>query len=302
MQQKRINTLALGCLQKYPPKGRPRGTCRKAGQGGAAPAPEILSPEAKAAIPAVAPVDMTALKTILERMPGLLDSDAPQGNSDLFWLPDLEDADARLAKDIRRAERLRGYAEEYTRTVQELQRAIEATGSLNQEQARQHLNALNLHTELLVAQQRDKYASEAAARKNQVEAAKDRAEIARYDAEAEKHRRSAIPKPPAPPPPKPPQPPPPVDEATLKRQVASRRRQNDIAIELDEARDKAAAQERKIADAIKRCTEIYHDLDMREGDKRNRIQAVLDAYNLTASVLPVAIEDLMIREYEEVNS
>jgi len=300
---KRINTLALTCLEKHAPKARPRGKCRKAGQGGAMPPPEILPPVAKAAIPSVDPVDMTALKKLLERMPGLLDPDAPEGNSDLFWLPDREDADSRLANNIKGAQRLRGYVEEYTRTVQELQRAIEATGSLNQEQARQHLSALHLHAELLIAQQRDKYASEAAARKNQVEAAKDKAEIARYDAEAEKHRQSAIPRPVVVvSPPTPPEPPREVDEATRKRQEASRRRQADIAIHLDEFSDRAAAEQEKIANAVNLSAEIYCNINKSEGEKRSRIQRVLDTYKLDLSSLPSGMQEFMGRGNQEVDS
>ncbi|MFI5093741.1 MAG: hypothetical protein ACHQIK_09890 [Candidatus Acidiferrales bacterium] len=302
--------LALAFLEKYEPKGRQEPKERqKAGDGPASsdsgnvsqalvrPVPqEIISPQANPIalpmpnIPAMKPIDVAPLEASLKEMFELLDLNEPEGMFDtIFSRPD-----HRIEKKTERALRLAQYRAALTTIIAESRRAIEEVSALNNARSRQYLDMLMLAADVLEAQARLNYAVAAAARQDAVAEAKAKFEIAGYVADAEKARLSALP--PAPPPPAPT----PVDEATRKREEARRSRREEIDQHLEEQEERAAASEESVARVKTRCIETYRNLTMRDGEKRARIMRVLDEYNLDCSILPVAIEDLITRGYEEV--
>ncbi|MBZ5545578.1 MAG: hypothetical protein LAO07_18190 [Acidobacteriia bacterium] len=236
---------------------------------------------------ALALPDLTRLERQIRDAADTLDLSLPEGFLDRwFGRPN-----HRIAVKTERGELLAGYISACSAILEEARKAMETEGALQRAKHQIYIERLVAQRTAMQEYYKLELARRQVLRQDAVEDAKAKFEVEQYAANAEITRRSALPPAPITPP---------VDEATRKREATRRSRQEQIDMHLEEQEEWAAASEESVARARTRCIEIYCELNARDGDKRARIQRVLDHYNLDASILPVAIEELMIRAYEEV--
>ena len=105
--------------------------------------------------------------------------------------------------------------------------------------------------------------------------------------------------PPSPPPSRLAPPAPVIDEATRARQEARRKAEQAAAMDLDAVEVAADAATDKVTRAISKCIAIFQNVDMRVGEKRARIQGLLDSFGFKYDILPSGIRELMEEGYDE---
>ncbi len=335
-QQPPRSNRALAFLDKYEPKGRKeKADCQKTGSEPkkAAPTPEKVAPEKPApkpeiippapkqvarpektetklmpstmAVPTIKlprlpePADITPrLDGVLRRYEQLIETaletfnvDEPEGFVDTYLVTRMGH---RVAVKIERSGQVLQLFENFQQILANADAADEKIRALNRRQMGEYAERLKVVRATIEEWNSVQYAAAAAARREAVDAAKAEALIETYKAQAAKARQSALPPPPQ-------VLLPPRDLAAERREEARRKRWETLDLGLDEKEDHASAAEEEVMRAKARCIAIYRDVAMREGEKRARIQKVLDEFGFDWSILPVAIEDLMIRGYEEVS-
>lgn len=227
-------------------------------------------------MPDIPSIDLGPIEASFRQMSEVLDLAKTEGVLDrLFDRPD-----HRIAVKTERALRLAEYRAALTCNIGETRKAIEEMCAVNRAR-------FALAAEAYTAEERFNHARNAAARQDPIDAAKAKAEIAKYLAEAELARRSALPPPPTPPEP------PAVDEATRKREEARRMRRDKLDLAREERAERADAAQQLVADAKASCEAIYHDKNALAGEQRERIRKVLDSYGFDSSILPPRLQELM---------
>lgn len=136
-------------------------------------------------------------------------------------------------------------------------------------------------------------------REDAIEDAKASEIIADHEAKTREHGLRGRPSPPPLPPPPPPPAPAPVDEAIRRRQEAQQKAKEKFAVELDAFDVAADAAEEKVTRCKAKCNGIYQNLDMRAGEKRARIQDVLDSFGFAYDILPISAQELMEDGFKE---
>lgn len=90
-----------------------------------------------------------------------------------------------------------------------------------------------------------------------------------------------------------------MDEASRRRQKARNAAEEAAAIQLDATDAAADAAAKKVSLAQNKCVHVFQDIHMRAGEKRARIQGILDSLEFRHDILPLAVQEFMEEGYQE---
>jgi hypothetical protein len=91
-----------------------------------------------------------------------------------------------------------------------------------------------------------------------------------------------------------------MDEASRRRcQEARNAAEEAAAIKLDATDAAADAAAKKVSLAQNKCVHVFQDIHMRAGEKRARMQGILDSLEFRHDILPLAVQEFMEEGYQE---
>jgi hypothetical protein len=216
--------------------------------------------------------ELATLREIFDETMEVFDLSQSEGILDsVFGRPEY-----RIRKKTERAELLGHYTDAYIAQLSRFRTALEELGKANDTKRQEYISRVRATRELAEEHIRLQLVAEEAQRKQRVEDAKAKAEIAKYEGEARD---------PEPPPP----PPDPLEEARRRRAMKAELR-------IQECETAAEVAGETVTAAKAQATEVYRNLKMTSGEKRTRILAILDAFGVDQSILPSAIQELLEEE------
>ena len=220
--------------------------------------------------------ELATLREIFDETMEVFDLSQSEGMLDsVFGRPE-----HRIRKKTERAELLGHYADAYIAQLRRFRTALEELGKTNDLKRQEYISRVRATRELAEEHIRLQLVAEEAQRKQRVEGAKAKAEIAKYEGEARSAARDPEPPPPAPDP---------LEEARRRRAMKAE-------LHLQERETAAEVAGETVTAAKAQANEVYRNLKMTSGEKRTRIRAALDAYGVDERVLPPAILELLDEE------
>ncbi len=245
--------------------------------------------------------EVPALDAVLERFEqlfkaslGTMNLDDPEG----FFREIFGGMDYRIAVKTERGRAVNALVGTFIASLDQFEQVEAKIRAISRERHERYIDRIRAARTALEEQQKLEAVAANARLQRQLEEARVQAEI-------RKHGLVGRPAPPPPPPVPAPAPPPIVapsveEEDARRRAETKRKAKTKCLIDLDAEELAAWHAEEKLSRVKARTIAIYQDVNMRLGEKRTRIQSILDSFDFRHDILPLSIQEFMEQTSEEV--